>query len=77
MRKCSIESREIIFRKPLDFNLLRISPEFLIDQNNFFTISFINCCAIFNDMVFNRSEARSQKNRQLSSCMLVVLVFVY
>ena len=22
-------------RKPLDFNLLRISPEFLIDQNKF------------------------------------------
>ena len=23
-------------RKPLDFNVLRISPEFLIDQNNFY-----------------------------------------
>ena len=23
-------------RKPLDFNLLRISPEFLIDQNSFY-----------------------------------------
>ena len=23
-------------RKPLDFDLLRISPEFLIDQNNFY-----------------------------------------
>ena len=69
MRQCSIESREIICRQPdLDFNLLRISPEFLIEQNNFFTISFINCCAIFNDMVFDCSEARSQTNRQLSSC---------
>ena len=73
MPQCSIESREIICRqtrcrKPLDFNLLRISHEFLIDQNNFFTISFINSCAVFNDIVFNRSEARSQKNRQLSSC---------
>ena len=38
-------------RKPLDLNLFRISPEFLIDQNNFLTISFINCCAILNDMV--------------------------
>ena len=38
-------------RKPLDFNLLRISPEFLIDQNKIFTISFINCCAVFNDMI--------------------------
>ena len=54
-------------RKPLDFNLFRISPEFLIDQNNFFTISSINCCAIFNDMGFNRSEARTEKNRQFSS----------
>ena len=53
--------------KPLDLNLLRISPESLIDQKKF-TIYFINSCAIFNDMVFNRSEARSQKNRQLSSC---------
>ena len=35
-----MESREIICsklnaRKILDFNLLRISPEFLIDQNKF------------------------------------------
>ena len=28
----------------------------------------MNCCAILNDMVFNRSEARSGENRQLSSC---------
>ena len=33
----------------------------------FFSISLINCCEIFNDMVFNRSEARTQKNK-LSSC---------
>ena len=26
-------------RKPLDFNLLRISTEFLIDQNNFLPFS--------------------------------------
>ena len=71
MRQCSVERSYVDkpdARKPLDFNLLRISPEFLIDQNFFFTISFINCCAIFNDMVFNHSDARSQKNRQLSSC---------
>ena len=65
MRQCSIESRKSYVNKPdarkhQDFNLLRILPEFLIDQI-FFTISFINCCAIFNDMVFNRSEARSRK----------------
>ena len=40
MRQCSIESRKsyvdkLDARKPLDFNLLRISPAFLIDQNKF------------------------------------------
>ena len=49
------------------FNLLRISIEFLIDQNKLLH-PFINCCAVFNDIVFNLSEARSQKNRQLGSC---------
>ena len=48
-------------RNPLDFNLLRISPECLIDQNIFFTIPFINCCTIFYNIIFNRSEARCQK----------------
>ena len=67
MRQGSIESRKKSYvdnlgaRKPLDFNLLRISPEFLIDHN-IFTISGINCCAIFNDMAFNRSETRNQQN---------------
>ena len=73
MKQCSIERRKSYVdkpdaRKPIDFNLLRISPGFLIDQNNFLTF-FIHCCAISNDMVFNRSEARSQNNRQLSSCI--------
>ena len=46
MRQCSIESREIIYvdkpdaRKPLDFNLLRISPESLIDQNKLLPFHF-------------------------------------
>ena len=38
MRQCSIEKSYVDkpdARKPLDFNLLRISPEFLIDQNKF------------------------------------------
>ena len=34
---------------------------------------FINCCAISNDIVFNRSEAKSQKNRQLSSCTWTII----
>ena len=38
-------------RKPLDLNLLRILPKFLIDQNNFFTIFFTNCCAIYYEIV--------------------------
>ena len=36
MRQCSIEKKNHVDTqdagKPLDFNLLRISPEFLIDQ---------------------------------------------
>ena len=40
MRQCSIDIRKSYIdkpdaRKPLDFILLRISPEFLIDQNKF------------------------------------------
>ena len=40
MRQRSIESGKVYIdkpdaRKPLDFNLLRISPEFLKDQNKF------------------------------------------
>ena len=33
-------------RKPLDFNLLRISPECLIDQNIFFTFFHKLLCNI-------------------------------
>ena len=40
MKQCSIERRKSYVdkpdaRKPIDFNLLRISPGFLIDQNNY------------------------------------------
>ena len=70
MRHCSIESRESYVdkfdaRKPLDFDLSRISPEYLIDQN--FTNPFINCLTIFHNNVFNRSKARTQNNGQLST----------
>ena len=69
MRQRSLESREIICvdkldaRKPLDFNLFRISPEVLIDQNNF-TIPFINCCIIFYNMILIavRQEVKSLDN---------------
>ena len=48
-------------RKPLD--LLRISPELLIDQN-IFTIPFINCCIIFYSMflIAVRQEVKSIDN---------------
>ena len=38
MRQCSIESREIVDKPEArtDFSLLRISPEFLFDQNIFY-----------------------------------------
>ena len=48
MRQCSIKIVEKSYvdkldaRKPLDFNLLRISPEFLIG----YTTPFINCFTI-------------------------------
>ena len=68
MRQCSIEGREIIIMYNYDTRLQFIKklPEFSIDQY-IFTISCINYCAIFNAMVFNHM-ARSQNNRQLSSC---------
>ena len=62
MRQRSIKSREIICRQidarnPFGFNLLRISPEFLIDQNNF--LPFLVKYFIYS-VVFTCSEARSQ-----------------
>ena len=53
-------------RKPLDLNLLRISPEFLIEQNSFLPFLSTNCSAIFFNMVFNRSMSKSPTYRQLN-----------
>ena len=53
----------MLSRTPYDFNLLRISPEFLIDQN-IFSIPFINCYTIFYNMVLIavRQEVKSIDN---------------
>ena len=60
MRQCSIESRESYVdksdaRKPLDFNLLRISPEFLIDQNKFLRFLSYTVVQYLMTWFFNRS----------------------
>ena len=56
MRQCSIESREsyvdkLDARKHLDFNLLRISPEYLIEVKIDFNHSSQKCFTIFNNIM--------------------------
>ena len=48
----------------LDFNLLRISPDFFIDQNKILTIPLIKIFTIFNNMFYIavRQEVKSIDN---------------
>ena len=51
----------------IDFDLSRISAEFLTDQNRFLPFLSKTVAKIFNNMDFNRSKARSKSYRKLSS----------
>ena len=48
-------------RKPLDFNLLRISPDFFIDQNKF--LPFLSYTVVFYLMTWFLIAARQEVKR--------------
>ena len=60
-------------RKPLDFNLLRISPEFLIDQNKF--LPFLSQTVVQYLMTWFSIAVRQEVKRIDNSVAVYALEF--